>query len=121
MKTILAFILAGLLAAEPLHLSAQSFQGRQAAAEMQTKSVVIVFALTLSVLVVGTYAIFKVSQNIPNQHTPVTLVLESTADFGTWTPIATNTVVLNGQTPLEAFREKMTDPCRFYRARVVKR
>lgn len=72
--------------------------------------------LVLVVLAAAGWAIYKVKSTIPSDNRPVTFVLERSYDHGTWTPIFTNTITLNGTNAIEFFREQMTDQMAFYRA-----
>jgi hypothetical protein len=81
---------------------------------------VLLAGLVITALVVGIVIIIKVNSTLPSQHSPVTLVLEASCLDGIWTPVATNTVILNGQRPIEVFRNQMTDDLVFYRAHVLK-
>lgn len=77
-------------------------------------------AVVLVVLVAGATVIYKVKTTFPNVTGPVTLVLEKSLDHGSWSPVVTNTVVLNGTNAIEFFRSDMTDPSAFYRAKLLK-
>jgi hypothetical protein len=81
---------------------------------------VLLAGLVITAAVLGVLLVIKVSSTLPSQHSPVTLVLEASCLDGIWTPVATNTVILNGQRPVDVFREQMTDDLVFYRARVLK-
>ena len=112
MKTILSIFLCAAL----VNATAQAQTNPP---PVQPKSAALAM-LVIAAAIVGLVIIIKVNSTVPSQHSPVTLVLEKSYDHGTWTPVATNTVVLNGQTPVEVFRDKMTDELAFYRARVLK-
>jgi len=77
-------------------------------------------AFVITIGVIGVIILIKVHSTIPDQHVPVTLVLEKSYYDGNWIPQATNTVTLNGRTPIEVFRADMTDEVACYRARVLK-
>ena len=81
---------------------------------------VLLAGLVLTALVVGIVIIIKVNSTLPSQTSPVTLVLEKSYYDANWVPQATNTVILNGRTPIEVFRADMTDEVACYRARVLK-
>jgi hypothetical protein len=81
---------------------------------------VLLLTIILTAVAIGGYFVMKAAKNIPNQDTPVTIVLESSTDHSTWIPIATNTVTLHGTDPIEFFRTQMTSDSMFYRARVVR-
>ena len=80
---------------------------------------VVLGLLLLTVAAVGVYCVISVSQKIPANNGTVTVILEKSKDHSTWIPISTNTVTLNGQTPIELLRDQMTDSCAFYRARTI--
>jgi hypothetical protein len=77
-------------------------------------------AFVITMGIIGVIIIIKVNSTVPDQHQPVTLVLEKSYYDGNWVPQATNTVVLNGMTPIEVFQQDMTDEVACYRARVLR-
>lgn len=76
--------------------------------------------LVITVAVTSVVVIVKLNSTVPSDTGPVTVVLEKSEDHAHWTPVATNTVVLAGMTPIEAFREDMRAGAAFYRARVAR-
>lgn len=76
--------------------------------------------LVITVAVVSTVVIVKCNSTKPSDTVPVTVVLEKSEDHNHWTPIATNTVILAGITPVEAFSEQMRSGAAFYRGRVLR-
>ncbi|MEI8281881.1 MAG: hypothetical protein WCG75_05715 [Armatimonadota bacterium] len=86
---------------------------------VQPKNVLLAW-LVLTALTVGIVIIIKVNSTLPSQTSPVTLVLEKSYYDGNWVAVSTNTVTLNGRTPIEVFRADMTDQVACYRARVVR-
>ena len=54
--------------------------------------------IVVSIAVAGIvgYAVYRVASLCPDQHSPVTLVLEKSNDHSNWSPVYTNTVILNG-------------------------
>ena len=114
MKLTLALLLCGLLITEPI--LAQT----NAPPPPQPHGILLV-GFVLFCVAVGIWMIFEVSGTLPNQHGPVTLVLDKSTDGrATWAPVWTNTVTLNGTNAIEFFRDKMDDDSAFYRARVLK-
>lgn len=81
---------------------------------------VLLGCLVLTVTAVSVYVVVKCNSTIPSDTGPVTVVLEKSEDHSHWTPVATNTVVLAGMTPVEAFSEQMRGGAAFYRGRVLK-
>lgn len=74
--------------------------------------------VVLAVVSLGATVYFMAKKNLPGPDQPVTLVLEKTYDFGTWTPVVTNTVVLGTNSWTEVFRVDMKkDKNAFYRTR----
>ena len=80
----------------------------------------IVGAIFLTVCAVGAYVIIKVSSNVPSDTAPTTFVLESSNDNYSWTPIATNRVVLAGRRPIECFKDRIDGHWMFYRTRIMR-
>ena len=113
MKTKLSIVLGCLLCCPAL---AQTNQP-QSRIEPQITAPCMILVVIAVTAAVG-YAVLKVASLCPDQTSPVTLVLEKSNDHSTWTPVYTNTVVLNGTNRLDFFTFQMTDPCAFYRARV---
>jgi hypothetical protein len=121
MKTLITFLLCFCL------VNATVFSQTNNNSAVATNSASPKFVLTVTEIVLaiailavaGTaiYVVVKASSNIPQDNSQVTLVLEKSYDNRTWTPVATNTVVLHGQTPIDVFQEQMTDSMAFYRAR----
>jgi hypothetical protein len=114
MKTILSILLCAAL----VHATTAQAQTNDPP-PMQPQGVALA-VLIITAAVVGIVIIIKVNSTVPSQHSPVTLVLEKSYDNGTWTPVATNTVILNGQQPVDVFRQQMTDDLAFYRAHVLR-
>lgn len=109
MKSILSIILS-------LCLTAMSVQAQSTNAPGPGPDSVIVVAFWIAVTSAGLIATIWVCSKYSN-NTPVTLVLQKSTDGGgTWTPVYTNTVVLNGTKPIEFFKDRMTDDLAFYRA-----
>lgn len=75
--------------------------------------------LVLTAAAVAAYVVIKVHSKHKQLQGPVTLVLEKSGDNVHWTPVSTNRVVLNGEEPIEFFREVRKDGHSFYRAIVV--
>lgn len=127
MKTIISVVLITALACAPLNLDAtppppQNPPGDTTEGErrpkVNTSDSWALAAIVLTAAAVGAYIVLKVHSKYKISRGPVTLVLESSADNANWLPVATNTVVLNGQEPMEAFRDVRRDFCKFYRVRV---
>jgi len=119
MKTFLTVILCLAILQFSVNAS-QSVTNDQPEAVQQPNSVLLGIIIILTVVVVGATVVHKVKTTIPDNHSPVKLVLEKSMDHSNWTPVITNTVTLNGTNAIEFFREDMTDSIAFYRARVVK-
>jgi hypothetical protein len=111
MKTIITLLLIITLAI-PVH--AQPKDPQPIAAP------IILGCLVLVVGATATYVIIKCHSTNDNDKGPVRVVLERSPDHATWTPIATNTVVLNGQSPIDAFQDSIRNDGAFYRAKAVK-
>lgn len=80
----------------------------------------IVGAIFLTVCAVGAYVIVKVASNVPSDTQPTTFVLETSDDNYSWTPVATNRVVLAGRRPIECFKDKIDHHHMFYRTRIYR-
>lgn len=134
MKFLITLILALLMAVLPaMNSLAQSAQATNAPAsdnsqgkphqggpQPPTENVGIAGGILILVVVTAAvYAVWKVKSTLPSDTRPVTLVLEKSYDHGTWTPVTTNTVTLNGTNAIEFFRAEMTDQMAFYRAHKI--
>lgn len=73
--------------------------------------------LVLGIGVAAAIVVIKVCSTVPSDTVPVTFVLEKSTDHANWIPVVTNTVTLNGQSPIEVFRGQMKEDVAFYRAR----
>ena len=111
--TILSIILCGAL----LHATTAQAETTN---DPPPNGTILLGVLVLSAAVIGVIIIIKVNSTLPSQTSPVTLVLEKSYYDANWVPQATNTVILNGRTPIEVFRADMTDEVACYRARVLK-
>lgn len=92
--------------------------GRKKATPQVQEGSLALAALVLTVAAVAAYVVIKVHSNHKQFKGPVTLVLEKSGDNVNWVAVATNRVVLNGEDPMEVFREVRKDGHSFYRARV---
>jgi len=112
MKTLITVLLCVLLSqVAPIRLNA----------EPPPKDSILLGAILVAVCAVGAYAVVHIYGKYEEQTGPVTCVLLKSYSHGagTWIPVATNTVVLNGRNLIEIFRERMTDPTAFYKVQIV--
>lgn len=118
---LIGFILCFALATEPL--MAQGTNNPSASKESHGPAFGIGYVIGGIVLAIGgtaVYCIVKVCGKLPSDKGTVTLILEKSPDHATWMPIATNTVTLNGQEPIEIFSEVIRkDQNAFYRTRRI--
>jgi hypothetical protein len=112
MKTLITVLLCVLLSqVAPIRLNA----------EPPPKDTVVLVAFIVAICAVGVYAVVHIYGKYEEQTGPVTCVLLKSYSHGagTWSPVATNTVILNGRNPIEVFRDRMTDPTAFYKVQIV--
>lgn len=115
MKLTTTLILIISLVALPMHGAGGS---KKKQTEVQEGSIFLA-ALVLTAAAVAAYVVIKVHSKHKQLQGPVTLVLEKSGDNVHWTPVSTNRVTLNGEEPIEFFREVRKDGYSFYRAIVV--
>jgi hypothetical protein len=117
MKTTIALILCACLATSGVRAEVRKEKQPPVKKEDRQPQFFWGVLLVLSITAAGAYVVIKVSSKFPSPQTPVRVVLEKSYDNATWTPVVTNTVILNGQQPVELFRDHMTDFTAMYRAR----
>ena len=112
MKRIISLILVGGF----LHLAAVQ-AGAQSNDPPAQPKVLWAIVACLAVVAVGVTVTIYV-YNKYDTTGPVTVILEKSYNNGDWTPILTNSVVLNGRRPIELFQDRMDDGLALYRARI---
>lgn len=112
MKAIISIIIA-------LALSIQCCMAGQKDTEPQMSAPVVLGMLVLAVAATATIVVVKIYSTHSNDRGPATVVLEKSDDHVHWSPIATNSVVLDGTNPVHLFDENLMNGSSFYRARRI--
>lgn len=115
MKTLITAILILAICTLNLNVSAQDKPTKDDKAVVSAP--VVLGMLVLTVAAAAAYVVVKVYSTNENDNGPVTLVLQESCDNVNWSNVATNTVILAGRSPVEAFSEEQRSGAKLYRAK----
>lgn len=118
MKTLVAIILCGLLAAEPLLAQTTTVPVSKSSTTNSTDWTVLECVLMLTIVAAAGVAIIYIQGAACNSCTNKRLILERSECNGEWTPIHTNDVTGICTNKWEIFRDYTKDPACRYRIKI---